>query len=661
MKPTHVCFRSLLPLIILIFFSSCDKDRSAAGTDYAGILHRESWTHHPVFGDPSWDTFIHDPANPVLRGTAGEEWPVNGFLFHDPVSGCRYLYAGVYSRNYAFGAGGTQGNVMYCRGFRSCDGGTTWDSLGRVLPLEGIRMKGEKTDLGGAPDVSVVYDGGKYHMIFDWLSQDFAWNRIGPSGIGHAVADKPEGPFIIDPEPVFSNYGVLANPLLGKYNRAYAASLVKRADGWMVLFMLDSGEYFSWALVGITAPSIGGPWSEPVILNSVESPRFYPALLEYFPAFTHDGYVYAPATSVSANRNYQVIFRSPLDKAHDPASWELWKEGSLWHAVPVENEHEGIWGQTFSGFVDDRDTLRVMFPSLDPNDFGTINTASRSWTHPYRDRGFRMSGHKAPAVSYLYQEYMEPDLDIELRYTGRISVIFDSRAPLGPDVPSSNNRIHPLMLSDQRRLELNGNTWNIINSDRLSRETVIATGPFIPADTCRIRLGFRNGSRSLTLNGAEVWTGNVGERGGHIGLCCREHSCAEVLTFRVKGKATDSSFGYLYTELLQGAGNRMSGWTLLQKDTLYTYGMGAETAIPGARVKLNFIGTRFTVLSPKKPSFGKIKLTVDGGEAVILDIHSDRPMKSAPVYQSGLLPAGRHAVVMESAGGVMGVDCVRVK
>jgi hypothetical protein len=393
---TNACRRSMLPLLVFLLTASCEPGRSPDGIDYATLQNKESWLHHPVYGDPSWDTFIHHPGNPVLRGTPDEEWPVNGFLFSDPVSGCRYLYAGVYSRNYASHFNQQSGNVMYCKGFRSCDKGATWENLGRVLPLEGVRMNGEQTNLGGAPDVSVVYDGGKYHMIFDWLSQDFAWNRIGPSGIGYAVADKPEGPFIIDPVPVFSNYRVLSNPLYGKYNRAYAASLVKRENDWMVLFMLDSGEFFSWALVAVTAKSITGPWSELVVINSVESPRYYPALLEYFPAFTYDGYVYAPATSVSINRNYQVIYRSPVEKAHDPSSWELWKEGSLWHGIPTENEHEGIWGQTISGFVDEQDTFQVMFPSLDRNDFGTINTASGSWTLPYRDRGFRMSGHKAP-------------------------------------------------------------------------------------------------------------------------------------------------------------------------------------------------------------------------------------------------------------------------
>jgi hypothetical protein len=216
------------------------------------------------------------------------------------------------------------------------------------------------------------------------------------------------------------------------------------------------------------------------------------------------------------------------------------------------------------------------------------------------------------------------------------------------------------MRSDQKRIAISGNTWAFIQSDSQNQESILASGEFIPKDTCRIQYGFSHNKRHLTLNGKEVWTGETAEHGGHLGLRCEEHSYVEVLSYRVKGKAKDSSFDYLYTELLQGAGNRMSGWNIVQNDSLYTYGIGAETSVPGTRVKLNFTGSRFTVYSPKKPVLGKFKVTIDGGEAVILDPWSQKPCASSPIYQSGLMPAGRHAVVMESISGIMGVDCVRV-
>ena len=42
--------------------------------------HRESWIHHPVIGDPSWDVFQREAGNPIHVGNEPYEWTVNGFL-----------------------------------------------------------------------------------------------------------------------------------------------------------------------------------------------------------------------------------------------------------------------------------------------------------------------------------------------------------------------------------------------------------------------------------------------------------------------------------------------------------------------------------------------------------------------------------------------------
>ena len=71
-------------------------------------------------------------------------------------------------------------------------------------------------------------------------------------------------------------------------------------------------------------------------------------LAEFYPAFIFEGYVYAPATSVALNRSFQTIFRAPLELAHLPEKWEIFRYGSVWHDQLNEDTHElGIWGQTF--------------------------------------------------------------------------------------------------------------------------------------------------------------------------------------------------------------------------------------------------------------------------------------------------------------------------
>ena len=68
---------------------------AAAGVDYAESRHAGLWLQHPVYGGPSFDAFVHAPQNPLHRGAAPYEWPVNSFFFADPVSGNWYIYVGI--------------------------------------------------------------------------------------------------------------------------------------------------------------------------------------------------------------------------------------------------------------------------------------------------------------------------------------------------------------------------------------------------------------------------------------------------------------------------------------------------------------------------------------------------------------------------------------
>ncbi|MCP4645372.1 MAG: hypothetical protein GY851_33320, partial [bacterium] len=232
----------------------------------------------------------------------------------------------------------------------------------------------------------VTYADGRYHMCFDWGTANLTWqNAANPppdvnSGCGYAWAERPEGPFTITARPIATTR---EQPLLeGKYRRIYASSIIKRTNDWLVLTLTDSGPSFGWALLGMTAEKPEGPYTSPKLLLYPESDRFHPPLLEFFPAFVHEGYVYAPSTSVALNRNFGTVFRVPMETAMKPEAWSIVQHGSVWHAADVEHEAFGIWGQTFSGFVDPEGVFRVMFPSRDSQGRGTINLASRPWEAP---------------------------------------------------------------------------------------------------------------------------------------------------------------------------------------------------------------------------------------------------------------------------------------
>jgi len=183
---------------------------AVAGVDYADSRRAGLWLQDPVCGGPSFDAFVHAPHNPLHRGAPPFEWPVNSFFFPDPVSGNRYIYIGDYPEGYA-------ARPSRCVLLRSANRGQSWSNLGVVL--EGSK---ELFDQGGAtPDVSVVYADGRYHMVYDWVEPD--WSQLG--GLAYAWAEKPEGPFHRAPQPITRNKEL--TPLLGKYQRTYAATLLR--------------------------------------------------------------------------------------------------------------------------------------------------------------------------------------------------------------------------------------------------------------------------------------------------------------------------------------------------------------------------------------------------------------------------------------------------
>jgi hypothetical protein len=390
---------------------------AAAGVDYAESRQAGLWLQHPVYGGPSFDAFVHAPQNPLHRGAPPFEWPVNSFFFPDPVSGNWYLYVGDYCEGYASRPSRC---VLLC----SKDRGQSWTNLGVVL--EGSK---EMFDQGGhTPDVSLVYTGGRYHMVYDWVEPD--WSQLG--GLAYAWAEKPEGPFHRAAQPITRNKEL--TPLLGKYRRTYAATLLRRKHDWMIVGMMDSAPN-SWALFGITAPKPEGPYGERVLLRNVEADGFHPPLLEFYPAFVYRGFVYAPATSVALNRNYNALFRAPLERAAEPGAWALAQNGSLWHAEDVENEAYGLWGQTFSGWVDGKGVLQAAFQSRDAKGMGTVNLAARPWNQPLRKSGFVMSGHQGPSLTLLQRAFAGFRLDARLRLRGTVRLLLDYDGVLGAQSP----------------------------------------------------------------------------------------------------------------------------------------------------------------------------------------------------------------------------------
>lgn len=655
--------KEFFALFLLVVSFNCTETDSS-GKDYAPVSMKDKWLHHPVLGDPSFDTFERYLKNPVQRGDSTLEWPVNGFYFSDPLSGNEYIYAGQYRRNYAISREDPALNITSgCIIFRSSDEGKTWEKRGSVFKDKNVVPEGEDQPIIFAPDVSVVYHDGKYYLACDYLTAGFSWSgdKLRHSGLAVAVSDSPEGPFTILRKPAVPTSYFFDNPVFGKYNRCYACTLLKTGDQWVILFMLDSGSHFSWALAAVSAPAPEGPWSEPVVLKSVEDSGYYPSLMEYFPAFQHNDTIYAPTTSVGLNRNFQAIFSVPSGKVMTPGQWKIRSEGSLWHSENLENEHAGIWGQTFSGFVSQSGMFKVMFPSQDPQKMGTINIASTKWNQLYRDTGFVFTGQYGPSYSSIPDLYKQPVVEAAFSYYGTVALAINNLAPCGPDLPKADATLHPLMFTDQTRFGLSENQWWVVHISSGGKADTLGHGSYSKKENTSLKISYQGKETLFTLDGSKVWNGELNnQQSGRVGLYAMSHSGMEVKKFAVSGENEHGNSAWLFTEGLLNAGNDLKHWTILKENPLFTYGTGAISKIENARVKWSFKGTGFDLFLPKMPEAGIVRIILNGKILREMDLHADTPEKSRIVYSARNLTQNSNALIVEGVKGKLVVDCLRV-
>ena len=629
---------------------------STIAADFATPAEVDSWLRHPIFGEPSFDAFERLPANPLLTGSAPFEWPVNGSLFIDPVSENFYIFTGEYPQGYV-GAGPPETRVQARAGLlRSTDRGQSWEYLGAILT-----GTPDSFDRGGlTPDVTVVYADGLYHMVYDWATPDWPGHRH-EGGNAYAWAERPEGPWHKHTESIILNSHLRENPVLGKYARAYCATLIRRQNDWLLLGEMDAPP--AWALYAQTAASPKGPWSEPEVLIAPDFDDFLPPLIEHFPAFVHDGYVYQPGTSVALNRNFQMLKRAPIESAHRRDAWEIVRHGSLWHSQPVPHEHFGIWGQTFSGQVDADGTFYAMFPSRNEAGMGTINIAKRPWDQPFRERGFVLNGHQGPAFTLLQQAWSEFSLETEFSFQGTARLIWDYAGVLGPERTRSNTGPHPMALRNYTAVEFQGSHYRVLRVESTGREVDLHRGTFSPDQNGSIRLVRSAGETTLFINDEPVLQATTEARPSLIGWLVLPHTFLEVERFSVTGKAAPAVFSYFYNEAILGAGAHPGVRWEQVNHARYRTGsiMQGSSASHSLRVKWNFIGQQVALWLPKGPDYGSIEVVLNGEVVAELDLYSPQPEASQPVWISPRLPTAPYALVIRAnPGTVIPVDSIEV-
>lgn len=631
--------------------------------DYAEGALADAWLRHPLLGDPSFDAFERLPGNPLVRGETPFRWPVNGSLFVDPPSGHWFAYVGFYLEGYDIGPGKP---AAHCRVFRSGDKGQSWTALGPVFDDPQFRFEGDAITATVAPDVCVVYADGRYHMAYDWATDNTTWaNAAAPrdgadSGAAYAWAERPEGPFHRAPRPILRTSQLQrAFPPSGKYRRAYGTSLVRRQHDWLALTDVDSGPYFAWGQVALTAADPLGPWSEPVLVSGLEGEGYFPAPIEAFPAFVQDGYVYDPKTSVGANRNHQVIHRARIEEAHRPEAWSLYQHGTAWHAEPVPHEGFGIWGQTFSGAVDAEGQLRVLFPSRHwPDCVGTINLATRPWNRPLRERGFVFSAHSGPSISLTRTAYGAFALTSEFVLHGTsVRVAWGHAGPLGT-VGRADGKPHALCWTRHHSVEITPTGWRVLQADEGPEPRVLASGDLPAAESRRLELTVADsGAVRIGLDGKEAWQGPCPARSGPLALLLQPGTHLTVKRFAVAGTPQPAVWTWLASEAIAGAGVADGQYHPVDSAD-FRFGTGIVCDRPEERLKWNFRGRGFRLWLPKGPTYGRCSLRLNGTPLGELDLHSPTAVASTVVLERSDLPDGFHALVIQGLGAPLPVDCL---
>jgi len=630
--------------------------------DFAKSMAADAWMRHPVLGDPSFDSFARRTGSPIVVGSEPFRWPVNVSLLDDPISGNLYAYVGQYLEGYAFGP---DLPVTHCSIYESKDRGATWNLIGPIFNDPEFKFAGDTHTSPLAPDVKVVFDGARYHMSYDWCSDNTTWaNASAPadgadSGCAYAWSESPKGPFHRASRPILRTSEIQRwNMGSSRYHRVYATSLIRRKHDWLALADLDSGSHFAWGQAALTAVNPEGPWSSPVMISSLEGNSYYPSPVEAFPAFVHDGYVYDPRTSVGMNRNFQLVMRAPLETAERPEAWQIYQHGTAWHADWSPQETYGIWGQTFSGSVDRGGRLTVLFPSRNSSGAGVINLAQRPWKAPLKDRGFTISAHGCRSLTTLRVAYTDFELHADLTLHGKAArLAWSYRAPLGV-IGRADGSPAPITFTRHNALEITPDGWRLLKVEEPAG-SLIASGRLTEGARRSLNLRVSGNIVSIAIDGKSLWSGPMRSESGPLALLLEPGTNLKVEQFAVRGIPTPAQLTWLASEAVAGAGIREESYSH-QTGALWRFGEGVVCNAANERAKWNFRGRGIRLWLPSGPEFGTVTLLLDGQPAGTVNLMAKSVKTSQKVFAIDGLEDGYHALVLKSDAKKLPLDCLDV-
>lgn len=504
-----------------------------------------------------------------------------------------------------------------------------------------------------------------YWMTYDWgtgrlipqKDGKFCQECLPDSGVALAWAKSPEGPFHQLKTWVHNNR--FPESRIGRFDRGYSSSAFRRKNDWICFIMQDSGPHHGWGLTCRTAKTPDGEWSKPHLLLSPDRQDYYPALMEYCFCVQIGDKIYAPATSVAGNRNYQLVYAADLEQAEHPSAWKLVREGSLWHSRPLADERYGIWGQTLHGFVEDG-KYYTMYVGMDERKHGTLSVASCPVERPFRD-GFTISGHVGSSISPTLVAYRDFALDMQMNFTGTVEVFLKHHGILGPDRSTSDSVTSEESFAASFSVELSDNrVYRLLLRDSAGKCRVLEEGRMEERITSMEAIWMQN-RLQLMINGREAWAGNLAlvlaDAGmdpetfaqAPLAVCAHQVSVLNCSRFRVTGEVLPYTLRY---SAMDGVLAAMHGttWQPAQQEGFLTQkgyiGEGTQW------VKWNFRGNGFRLYAPKRVDLGLAEIWVDGYLYATVDLHAPQAEASRAVYETRNLPGeSHHAVVLKGYEG----------
>jgi len=501
--------------------------------------------------------------------------------------------------------------------------------------------------LGLTLDPSLVYADGMYHMAYSWATSS---NQRG--GLGYAWSKQPEGPFEVDSTPIHLDQ---TQPLLLKrYQRAYAPTLLRREKDWLILHMMSTPQNLggTWALCAMTAASPAGPYSPPTLLLYPQSEVHLPPLLEFYPAFVQGGRVYAPATSVAANRSYQALYAADLEQAHLPEAWKLEQSGSLWHETLHPSEAVGIWGQTLAGQVSPDGELRVLAFSRSSDDLGTVHLAHRPWLNPYRE-SFVLAAPNAASYAILRSSYKTFALELDGTWSGSWSLSWGCTGPLSSNQVGADAVAHLAMRRERYDLYSSGEIVFFDEQGEVHSRGKLPNPMVLP-----LRLEQHETTVDLWLEGKSAWSIPLPARAGRLEVTAEMGAHLEITRFELTGTVEERWERWLALEGLSGAAALDKDWQWVN-DTAFQYGFGYVSNSQDARAKWNFEGCAVRLLAPTGPQYGKGQVWIDGTLLAEVDFYNSAPRSSQTVFETTLEP-GCHAISLQVLVGSIPCDLLEV-